>query len=224
MKTRNNYGFLFDLDGVIIDSERKYTEIWTHIDTLFPTGKENMALAIKGMTLENILDTYYPDPATRHAVENKLWELESKMVYECCEGVGEFLRQVRDGGYSTALVTSSNALKLKHLWEQMPWLENCFDVIIDGDMVVNGKPSPECYLKAISKLNVLPSDCIVFEDSLQGVKAGNNAGCAVVGVSGTVDVDKLIEYADTIIDSFIAKTPDAFVELIVNKNDDRHAN
>lgn len=224
MKTHNKYGFLFDLDGVIIDSERKYTEIWTHINNLFPTGKENMALSIKGMTLENILDTHYPDLETRRAVENKLWELESEMVYECCDGVREFLTQVREEKYPTALVTSSNALKLSHLWQQMPWLEKCFDVIIDGDMVVNGKPDPECYLKAISHLGLHPSDCIVFEDSLQGVKAGQNAGCTVVGVTGTVDVAKLSEYADTIIDSFTSEIPSRFVELTAKKNNDRRPN
>ena len=63
-------GFLFDLDGVLIDSEKEYTSIWTEIDRQFPSGYENLALRIKGMTLTEIIDTYFPAPSQREGVRN----------------------------------------------------------------------------------------------------------------------------------------------------------
>lgn len=193
--------FLFDLDGVIIDSEKKYSEVWSHINDLYPTGFEDLATRIKGTTLGDILDEYYPDAGLRVKVEEMLWELESQMVYDFCDGAEMLLRSLVDAGIRMALVTSSNEVKLAHLWEQKPWLKECFDVVVNGDMVKRGKPDPECYLLAASHLGVHPSDCIVVEDSLQGVRAGRAAGCRVVGVVGTVAADCLEPYCDIVLQS-----------------------
>ena len=75
-------GFLFDLDGVLIDSEREYTRIWTDIDKAYPTGIENFALKIKGTTLDNILSTYYPEEEVKKNVKRMLDEEESAMKYD----------------------------------------------------------------------------------------------------------------------------------------------
>ena len=69
-------GFLFDLDGVIIDSEREYTRIWHAIDQKFPTGVENFEYVIKGRTLTEILDTFFPDRDTHPKVTDMLNEME----------------------------------------------------------------------------------------------------------------------------------------------------
>lgn len=189
-------GFLFDLDGVIIDSERKYTEIWKEVDKSFPTGVNDFYLKIKGMTLEAILENYYPDSDIRQKVTDMLYDLEGKIIYEYCEGAEEFLDILNSKGIATALVTSSNGLKMKRLWEHLPNLKSKFKVIIDGDMVVNSKPDPEGYIRAADLLKLPIEDCAVVEDSVQGVKAGRAAGAFVIGVPGTLPASDLENFSD----------------------------
>lgn len=73
-------GFLFDLDGVVIDSETQYSQIWHHIDTCFPTGVDDFEHVIKGMTLDNILNTYFR-PQDFDSVTRILYDEERKMRY-----------------------------------------------------------------------------------------------------------------------------------------------
>lgn len=193
--------FLFDLDGVLIDTEKKYTLIWRDIDREFPTGVDNFPIKIKGTTLENILDTYFPDPSVREAVVERLYEREAALKYDYTPGALSLLRRLCDAGVATALVTSSNELKLEHLWRELPEMKGYFDTIIDGDMVTHSKPDPEGYTLAAKKLGVDSRNCVVLEDSLQGVKAGRQAGGLVIGVEGTIPVETLRPYCDFIVAS-----------------------
>lgn len=191
--------FLFDLDGVVIDSEREYTRIWSRISEEFPTGVEDFACRIKGTTLEKILETYYPDSEVRKKVEKRLYEEEAKMHYEYCEGAREFLTYLRENRVPMALYTSSNQYKMRHLYEDRPELASFFDVIVTSELVHHSKPDPEGYLIAADKLGFKPAECCVVEDSLQGVKAGRRAGGKVVGVAGTMTPGTLRPYSDIIV-------------------------
>lgn len=201
-KNLNEIGFLFDLDGVIIDSETEYTHIWNQINEEFPSGHNNLAYIIKGCTLPKILNDYYPDPSTQKKVAERLHSLENQMKYEFLPYAFEFLENLKDKGYKCALVTSSDNEKMSHLWIQQPLLKNFFDYIVTGSQVKNSKPSPEGYLLASKKINCFPHNCIVFEDSLQGVTAGRNAGSKVVGISGTLPSEILAPYSNIVINNF----------------------
>ena len=202
LNLNNNVGFLFDLDGVIIDSENEYTNIWTIIEQEFPTGEENFPNKIKGTTLSNILSTYYFDDNTRKAVEKRLHELENQMSYKYCPHAEEFLVDLKKHGLPCSLVTSSDDEKMKTLFCQHPELKGYFDCIVTGNLVKYSKPSPEGYLLAASKIIVPPENCVVFEDSLQGVMAGIDAGCYVVGVCGTLPKEILAPYSHALIENF----------------------
>lgn len=193
--------FLFDLDGVILDSETVYTEIWEEINRLYPTGVENFALKIKGSTLEKILFDYFPGDELRKNVEAKLYELEGKMKYRYKPGSKETLEFLKGHGVPTALVTSSNEVKMEHVYQQLPELKGFFNTIITGDMVTKSKPDPEGYALAAKRLGFSPEDCVVVEDSFQGVMAGRNLNSKVVGVTGTIPVELLKENADMVVDS-----------------------
>lgn len=190
--------FLFDLDGVLIDSEHIYTEIWTRIGEAFPTGRPSFASEIKGCTLENILATYYPDPEIRAKVEARLYEEEEKIKYKLIPGAERLLDDIKRLGVPVALVTSSNDIKMSHLWSQHPELKDMFDAIVTGDDVKESKPNPEGYLTAAYKVGAMPLRSAVIEDSLQGVKAGRNAGSYVIGISGTLGAEILAPYCDEI--------------------------
>ncbi len=194
-------GFLFDLDGVLIDSEYKYSLIWKKINEDFPTGIENLEDVIKGTTLPDILSRYYPDEKIRAQVAERCVYEENNMIYDFCNGAINLLTELKANNYPIALVTSSDSVKMNHLWQQHPSFKSFFTSIIDAEKVTKSKPDPEGYLKAASELGIPAKHCIVFEDSIQGVKAGKAAGAYVIGINGTVDSSLLSLYADDILDS-----------------------
>lgn len=193
--------WLFDLDGVLIDSESEYTRIWRKINDCFPTGVSDFAIKIKGTTLDKILNDNYPDADIRAQVVKMLYEEEQRIVYRYCDGARDLLEFMRIKEMPHALVTSSNEYKMGRLYEAIPEFRNFFSVIIDSSKVSRSKPDPEGYLKAASELGVRAQDCIVVEDSVQGVKAGKSAGAYVIGMAGTVGREALQPYADIVIDS-----------------------
>lgn len=193
-----NIGFLFDLDGVLIDSEREYTRIWQEIDRRFPTGVENFAIKIKGRTLPEILSAYFPDKL-HGEVTDLLNEMEQKMHYEMLPGASEMLKGLHERHIGCVLVTSSNEMKMRHLREELPELESNFADIVTANRISRSKPDPEGYLLGASILKARPARCVVFEDSVQGVRAGDAAGAYVVGLTTTLPEDALRPYCDRIV-------------------------
>ena len=199
----NKIGFLFDLDGVLIDSEKEYTRIWTTIGQLFPTQYEDFAIKIKGMTLTNILKTYYEDNINREAVRKQLYAMESEMRYEWLPGAKELLQELCDRGIPKALVTSSNQDKMAYLYRQIPELKNFFEAIITGDKVPRSKPDPVGYEIGAMEIGCRPHKCAVFEDSLQGVMAGERAGAMVIGVIGTLKEEVIAPHCNLCVSTLI---------------------
>ncbi len=194
------FGALFDLDGVLVDSESLYTRFWSEMEERFPTGDPNYAINIKGMTLTKILGNYPEDQ--RQAVVKAIHDFEETMVYPVMPGVYDFLAMLRKSGASTAIVTSSDSVKMSYLFDQHPDFRELFDVIIDGSMVKKSKPDPEGYLTAAAALGFDAADCIVFEDSIQGLEAGRASGARVVGLATTFPRQRIKPLADIVIDSF----------------------
>ena len=93
----DNIGFLFDLDGVLIDSESEYTRIWEEIDRHFPTGIENFAIRIKGQTLPEILNANF-SPEIHSNVIDMLNSMEQRMSYRMLPGAQEMLDTLRTRG------------------------------------------------------------------------------------------------------------------------------
>lgn len=207
-------GFLFDLDGVLIDSEREYSRIWSVINRDYPTGVEALEEKIKGCTLEKILSEYYPDPELSIKVSRLLHELEDEMHYNYLPGAREFLEKLDDKKMKKALVTSSDNKKMKHLREELPELMDYFDFIVTADYVTESKPSPQGYLLAAEKLGKNPINCVVFEDSLQGVKAGRNAGSFVAGIKGTLTAEILEPYSDIVVGGLSEINLENLIEIL----------
>ena len=212
-----NAGFLFDLDGVLIDSENAYSEIWTRIEREYPTGIEDFARKIKGTTLEKILSDNYPDASTRAKVEARLYELEGQMKYTPLPGAVELLSTLNRRGIPAVIVTSSNDKKMQHLWNDLPDFRQYFRKIVDGDMVTHSKPDPEGYLLGASLIDRKPEHCVVFEDSLQGVKAGHNSGAYVVGVAGTLRAETIAPYCVVVVDTLEGFDVEGLVKILENR-------
>ncbi|MDE5594531.1 MAG: HAD family hydrolase [Muribaculaceae bacterium] len=197
----SQHAALFDLDGVLIDSEGVYFDFWDNIEKKYPTGIPNFASAIKGSTLNKIMD-YYPDPEVRKSVVELLKEQERSMRYVIFDGVLPFLDELKRRKVPCAIVTSSNEEKMNKLFAQHPEFEAYFEVVITDRQVTKSKPDPQGYLLAAEKLGCQPCDCYVFEDSLLGLEAGRRSGAKVVGLATTNSADKISAMADKVISSF----------------------
>lgn len=194
-------GVLFDLDGVLIDSETSYTRFWNGIEEVYPTGIPDYALAIKGTTLSKILESY-PEGAVRDDIIRRIHEFEDRLEYHVYPGVYDFLESLREAGVKRAIVTSSDKVKMGYLAEQLPGLLERFDGVVDGSMVSRSKPDPEPYQLGAARLGLKPEECVVFEDSFQGMASGEAAGCRVIGVCTTFPRERVLKHADCAIDGF----------------------
>lgn len=194
----SHLGILFDLDGVLIDSEGTYSRFWADIDRRFPTGIDNFAVHIKGTTLPSILN-YFPDPTLRQLIVRELNTFQDNMQFTLFPDTLPFLEMLRYSGIPAAIVTSSDPAKMQRLYRQHPSFKSMVSVVIDASKVTHSKPHPEGYLLAADALGLPPDSCIVFEDSLQGLKAGRASGAKVIAMATTYPADRLTPLADRVI-------------------------
>lgn len=193
---------LFDLDGVIVDTEPVYSLFWGEMGRKYNVAAKDFANIIKGTTLTQILDRYFPDADTQKLIVDDLERYEANMSYPVFRYVEDYLRQLQRSGIPCAIVTSSNLRKLDNLWQQHPGLRAYFRVVITDEDVTRSKPDPQPYLIAASRLGCEPEDTYVFEDSINGLISGRRAGAYVVALSTTNPVETLRDYADMVIAGF----------------------
>lgn len=189
MAKKGKCGVLFDLDGVLVDSEGEYSKFWGATGRKFNVGGESFADDIKGTTLSEILLSF--DESDRDGIVKALYDFESNMSFPVFPGVMDFLMALKANGITSAIVTSSDNTKMGYLFRRHPEFHNYIDEIITGSMVSRSKPDPEGYLLGASKIGVAPEDCYVMEDSMQGVEAGMRSGATVVAIATTNTPEKL---------------------------------
>ena len=210
--TKKTRGVLFDLDGVLLDSEGQYSIFWEQMEKEYPTGVPDFANYIKGFHLTRILG-YFPDEDVRQQVLDKLTVFERNMKFEFFPGALDFVRQLRQAGIPLAIVTSSDRKKMEELYRQHPEFPTLFDKIITGDMVSKAKPDPECFLVAAKQIGVAIEDCIVFEDSRNGLIAGRDSGARVIGIATTLKRGVVAPLCDLLADAVSELT----VEQVLKK-------
>ncbi len=195
-------GVLFDLDGVVVDSESIYTQFWSDIDKLYPTGVENFAIAIKGNTLQRILADFFPDNDVKQDILERIKDFEINMRYKPFAEAIRFINELKRNQFRIAIVTSSSQKKMDNLYAQNPGFREMFDAVVTGDMVSHSKPDPEPYLLGAKAIGVAPESCYVFEDSISGIESGIRAGATVIGLATTLPYDKIDGKAHLTINDF----------------------
>ena len=193
---------LFDLDGVIVDTEGQYSLFWKQIGEEYMPGMPDFALAIKGRTLTQIYDTYFPDAADRAAITERLNAFERQMDFPYIAGAREFLEALQAQGVPTAIVTSSNCDKMACLYARHPEIKNLVTAVLTAEDARRSKPAPDCYLAAAERLGADISKCIVFEDSPNGLAAGRASGAFVIGVSTSLAAAEIEPLCDAYIEDF----------------------
>ena len=193
---------LFDLDGVIVDTEGQYSLFWKQIGEEYMPGMPDFALAIKGRTLTQIYDTYFPDAADRAAITERLNAFERQMDFPYIAGAREFLEALQAKGVPTAIVTSSNCDKMACLYARHPEIKNLVTAVLTAEDARRSKPAPDCYLAAAERLGADISNCIVFEDSPNGLAAGRDSGAFVIGVCTSLAATEIEPLCDMYIEDF----------------------
>lgn len=213
---------LFDLDGVVFDTEPQYTGFWSSQCQLYHPEVPNLAHLIKGQTLVEIYDKYFDDVKSEQPkITARLNEFEKNMHFDYVEGFEDYIRDLKDNGVMTAVVTSSNRIKMDNVYSQHPELLQLFDAILTSEDFDHSKPHPDCYLKGAQRLGADVSECIVYEDSLNGLKSGRAADMAVVGLATTNAPEKIIPLSDIVIRDYHSmnykKTNDFLGDYLKNR-------
>ena len=192
---------LFDLDGVILDTEGSYTAFWDDYGSRHFSEKD-FGLKIKGQTLVKILGDYFPEENERKAITDAINDFERNMSYPFVPGVENYIKSLKSNGIRTAVVTSSNLLKMENVYRCHPGFREMFDMILTSEDFSESKPSPYCYLKAMRLFGAGPEDCVVFEDSLAGLQAARASGAFVTALTTTNPEEVVRNYADLVIRDF----------------------
>ena len=194
-------GVLFDLDGVLIDTEGTYTQFWEAVDRRFPSGVDGFAQVIKGSNLQNILHSYFATEELREQVNDLLNDFQRDMRYDYFPGAIELLDELERCGIACCIVTSSDKSKMAALYAQHPDFASHFQAIVTGEMVSEPKPSPDCFLLGAKKLGIDIKDCVVIEDSINGLKAGMASGARVIGLATTCSHEAIAPHCHLALDN-----------------------
>lgn len=189
-------GFIFDLDGLLLDTEKLYNVFWKKAcaDFGFTLSNEN-ALSVRSMTGENAkrrFAEFFGESFDYSAVRARRIKLMDEFIKQNGvlkkQGATELLKAARARKIRLCTATTSPFKRAERLLKRTGLFE-FFDEFACGDMVKNSKPAPDIYLLATKKLKLSVEECIGFEDSPNGIKACAAAGIKAVMIPDLTDPD-----------------------------------
>lgn len=199
---------IFDLDGVVVDTARYHFIAWKALAQELGfefTHEDNERL--KGVSRMQSLEILLEIGGLRFSDQEKMAMAEKKNALyvsyiekmtpdETLPGVKQFLQELKDIEIKIALGSASKNAPM--ILERIQ-LSGMFDAIVDGNSISEAKPNPEVFLKGAEKLNVLPENCVVFEDAIAGIEAAQNANMYSVGIGDSTTLG----FADLVIPGFV---------------------
>ena len=192
-----------DRDAISSAPSSTYQVFWGSTGRAYHPETPDFAQRIKGMTLTQIYDAWFSRQTELQAeITRRLNEFEGGMRYNYIKGFEPFIRQLKQAGVKTAIVTSSNDEKMQSVFRARPELKTLFDRILTSEDYTASKPDPDCYLTAAGLFGMQPTDCVVFEDSVNGLKSGRASGAFVVGLTTTNPQEVVAPLADFTIRDF----------------------
>ena len=199
---------LFDFDGVIVDTESQYTYFWDKMGKEY-LGLDDFGMTIKGQTLVQIFEKHFNGmQKEQEELVPQLNAFEQNMSYDYIPGALEFMQELKKRGIRSAIVTSSNDIKMSNAYAAHPELQDLVDAVLTSEHFSKSKPDPECFLKGMEVLGGTPHETIVFEDSFHGITAGRASGAKVIGLATTNKSEVLTPLCDMVIDDFTQISPD----------------
>lgn len=214
------YGFVFDLDGVLVDTARLHLEAWSRLSLelghRLSVAEADSLRGISRMDSLRCLLAYAGIPvdtvdAESLAERKNQWYVESlrqMSAKDLLPGVREFLRASELSGIPCALASSSRNARLA---VELTGISECFQAMVDGTDISQAKPDPSIFLLAAQRLGMDPKDCIVFEDAASGVEAACNASMFSVGIGRPA----LLHSADIVLSGFRGIHPDTILLQLI---------
>ncbi len=178
-------GAIFDMDGLLFDTEKYYQESWQALAGEFGVvHNPDFLKAVSGTSKESmyeVIRTFYPTVDVQEFVRRCLEMVEKRAQVSIDEkpGLHEILEFFREHGVRMAIGSSSTRAVIENNL-RMAGITDFFDAIVSGQEITRGKPDPEIFLLAAQGLGLPAQDCYVFEDAINGIRAGAAAGCAAV--------------------------------------------
>jgi beta-phosphoglucomutase family hydrolase len=201
----NEVAVIFDLDGTLIDNNSFHIKAWQEF-----YKKRNRALTeeeykkhFNGKTNSDVLAHVFEHPLSSEENDRYTNEKEDlyRKIYEPhiqpVKGLLIFLQQLRNAGIPMAIATSGIKVNIDYMFRHVP-IRHYFKTVIYSKHIKKGKPDPEIYFVTAKELNVSPENCVVFEDSVAGIRSAKAAGMKVIAVATTHTPDELKE-ADRLI-------------------------
>jgi HAD superfamily hydrolase (TIGR01509 family) len=193
---------LFDLDGTLVDTEGQYTQFWGRMARQYRPDIPGLEYLIKGTTLTQIFNRYFPDPAWQAEITKGLDEWEAQMDYRFVPGAEAFVADLRLHEVKCAVVTSSNQKKVESVLRQVHQFLTMFDRILTSEDFAASKPDPDCYLRGAQVFGAAVDECVVFEDAFNGLQAGMASGIFTVGLTTNNPAETIRDYCHAIISDF----------------------
>ncbi len=191
-------GAIFDMDGVLFDTERIYQETWQEIaarqDITLDGSFLRAISGTNGAYMCRVIEKYYHVPDGKDIMERCMEQVRQKLsVYvPMKKGVRDILDYFRKNDIGIAVASSSTVQQIEANLK-MSGIRDYFSVIVSGLEVNQGKPEPDIFLLAAKRLHCAPEECFVFEDSENGIRAGYAAGCFTVMVPDLLEASSEIQ-------------------------------
>lgn len=194
-------GILFDMDGVLFDSEDLIAEAGCRLfrekygqevaaEAFLPfvgTGERRYLGGVAqqfGITLDIPVDKALVYGWYLDMIPGRLRILP---------GARDFVAACRAGGLRTAVATSADRIKMEGNLREAGWLDGTFDALVTGSDMAHAKPAPDIFLTAADRLDLAPAQCLVIEDAVSGIQAAVAAGCRCLALTTSFPEEVLLE-------------------------------
>lgn len=195
---------IFDMDGVIFDTEKVYLDIWIEVFEKYGYKMtKELYVNVMGTGRKNVIKTFLENFGDDLPIEKMYEEKDNQLFYiienqgiPLKKGVKELFSMLKEKNYKIALATSAKRERVEKQIKDK-WLKESFDAIVCGDDVEKGKPSPDIFLKAAKEIDVEPENCFVVEDSPAGIKAAFSGGMKGIHVEDLKAADEdILKYCE----------------------------
>ncbi len=214
-------GIIFDMDGVLINTEPLHFQVWRK--TFQDRGLEIEYDCYKGCigsTVGYLLDLIRDNYGVDFHGDEKLIAEQRKNKADMIRGVGvpripgvpEMLSRIHQAGYKMAVASSSPQIYIDQAMDELG-VRQYFTALCSGENVKNPKPAPDVFLEAVKVLRLEPWECLVVEDSTNGCKAAKAAGMVCVGYRNPDSGDQDLGSADAIIDDYALVNADLLQKI-----------
>ncbi len=201
---------IFDFDGVIVDSEPVRYETYRQLfrnnySIILPEKMDNKLIGrTQKKNMKYFLDTYNLKGDIEELIQQRAALLKEafskKENIKPIPGIFNLLKNLKSHRIKLAIASSSSKEYINNILNHLG-LTNVFEVIVTGDIINKSKPDPEIFLLTAKKLNKKKQDCVVIEDTVNGINAAKAACMKVIAITSYFSREKLSS-ADIVIDKF----------------------